>query len=152
EEAIQRTLAAQTDSARIEDVRKQHGEAAAAAEEARLAFQRQNPMAVHQTVEALGAALGQTQEQIVAEREVLQLLIDQADAAENVDVRNAERLAVARQLAEQKREEAAAIDKALQEQKAAVDEQRRLQEDAVRDVADLYENLFNGNTDKIWGN
>lgn len=152
EEAIQKTLSAQADSVRVEEARRELGEAAAAAEEVRLNFQRQNPMAVHQTVEALTVALGITRELTEAERAHYSNLIASADAAEDAAAAAAERAVAERGELARKREDAAALDKAQADMKAAVDEQRQWQEDAVRDVADLYENLFTGNTNKIWGN
>lgn len=150
ERSVQRTLEAQSDSARIEDIRKQQGEASAAAEEARLAFQRQNPLAVHQTVEALGEALGKTREQIQAEREKLQLMIDQADVAERVAASAAEEAQAARDSEARKQAEVAAFEKDRDDRKAAADEQRQQQEDALRDLSDLYSDLFMGGNGRIW--
>lgn len=146
EQAVQRTMAAQTESARIEAVRKEYGDGAAAAEEARLEFQRQNPLAVHQTVEALAAALGITRELTQAEREHYDNLIASADAAEQ----SAERAAQDREALAAKQDAAEAQEKAQRDLKDSADRMRAEQEAAVRDLADLYEGLFTGGNGKIW--
>lgn len=141
EESVQRSLEAQNESARVEQIRAEQGEAAAAAEQARLDFLRQHPLAVHQTVEELAKALGLTRQLTDADKERLQNLINAADAAEKGAV------AAATDRVQKKQDEEAA--RAAQRQ---ADEMRRQQENAIRDVADLWEDLFTGGTDRIWKN
>jgi len=133
EDAIQRSLEAQAESVRLETIRREQGEVAAAAEEARLEFLRQHPLALHDSVEELAKALGITRALNDEERLRLQGLINSANAAEDLAV------TAARKKAQQK-----------------VDEERlrseREQEKTLRDLSGLYEDLFAGGTGRIWKN
>ena len=145
-EAIARTLRAQEDSAQVQRVRAEQGDEAAARAEAELGFLRQHPLAVNDTVEALAKALGITRELTQADRDRLQLLIDQGNAAQKATGDAAAQKARAEQDREAKRqaEEAAR----LAEQQAEVF--RRLHEQAILDVADFYEIAFRGGTKDLW--
>lgn len=149
-ESIARTIQAQEDSLRVEEIRADRGEVAAAAEEARLAFLRQHPLALHDTVEELAAALGITKQLTEEDRKRLQLLIDQGDAAEQGAASAAgseaqERIDRAEQERREREDEAA--------QRAAEHAARayaRAHEEAIRDVADIYEDLFTNGVDSVW--
>ena len=140
-DAITKSIRLQEDSAEVEAIRASLGEEAAAGEEARLAFLRQNPLAVNQTVEALADALGITRALTEADRERLQLLIDQGDQAERGTVLIARTKVIEKQDEEARR---------VAERQA--EEMRRAHEIAVQDVADIWEDLFTGGTDRIWKN
>lgn len=133
-ESIRKTIREQEDSARVERVRSELGDEAAAGEEARLSFLRQHPLAIHQTVEALAAALGITKELTEEDRKRLQTIIDQGDAAErgaDLDAR------------------VKVIEKQNEEAERAA---KRQAESAIQDIAALYEDLFIGGTSSIWRN
>ncbi|MGD9470611.1 MAG: hypothetical protein AB7G24_00770 [Novosphingobium sp.] len=138
-EQVRKSLEAQRDAADVERIRAEQGEVAAAAEQARLEFLRQHPLAVHQTVEELAKALGITKELTKEDRERLQLLIDGADAAEKGAVD------AARAREQQKQDEEA---RRAAERHAEL--MRREMEAAIMDVADLYEDLFTGGVDRVW--
>lgn len=144
-DSVARSLDDQEAAARVEQIRLEQGEAAAAAEEARLAFIRQNPEAVAATVQQLANMLGIEGEITAEKRAQLQLLIDQADAAAQGQS-NAARKRVEDQQARERTE---------REKKRIADlieDERRQREDALRDMAGLYEDLFTGNTGNIVSN
>ncbi len=145
-DAIARTLRAQEDSAEVARIRADQGEEAAARAEAELAFLRQHPLAVNDTVEALANALGITKELTKADRDRLQLLIDQGNAAQSATG-----------------DAAAAKAREAQEREAAKQEERNAEiarreaerwaaeyERAILDVADIYETAFRGGTKDLW--
>ena len=133
-DAVRKTIQAQEDSAWIESVRGEAGEAASAGEAARLALIRQIPELEHKTVEELGKALGYTEKIIEARRTELQMRIDQGDVAES--------------------EAAARASEAKRQQldKARIDKMEREYERAFSNLAGMWEDLFTGGTDRIWGN
>ena len=141
-EAVESTLQGQRDAERVERVRAELGEAAAAAEEARLAFVRQHPEAEAKTVEELAKALGIEGEITAEKRKQLQLLIDQADAAEDGQAARARKAVEDREARERAEREKKRIADAIEEEK-------RQREDAIRDLSGLYEDLFTGNTGNI---
>lgn len=145
-DAIARTLRAQEDSAEVARIRTEQGEEAAARAEAELGFLRQHPLAVNETVEALAKALGITRELTQADRDRLQLLIDQGNAAQKATGDAAAQKARAEQDREAKRQAEEA--ERLAEQQAEVF--RRLHEQAILDVADFYEIAFRGGTKDLW--
>ncbi len=145
-DAIARTLRAQEDSAEVARIRTEQGEEAAARAEAELGFLRQHPLAVNETVEALAKALGITKELTQADRDRLQLLIDQGNAAQKATGDAAAQKARAEQDREAKRQAEEA--ERLAEQQAEVF--RRLHEQAILDVADFYEIAFRGGTKDLW--
>lgn len=141
EEAIQRSLEAQAESVRLETIRREQGEVAAAAEEARLEFLRQHPLALHDSVEELAKALGITRALNEEERLRLQGLINSADAAEDLAV------TAARKKAQQKVDE-----ERLRSERELNEKIAREQEKTLRDLSGLYEDLFSGGTGRIWKN
>ena len=145
-DAIARTLRAQEDSAAVQRIRTEQGEEAAARAEAEYAFLRQHPLAVNDTVEALAKALGITRELTEADRDRLQLLIDQGNAAQAATGD----AAAAKIRAEQDRE----LQRQEEEAQAIAERQaeayRRLHEQAILDVADFYEIAFRGGTKDLW--
>jgi len=145
-DAIARTLRAQEDSAEVARIRTEQGDEAAARAEAELGFLRQHPLAVNETVEALAKALGITKELTQADRDRLQLLIDQGNAAQKATGDAAAQKARAEQDREAKRQAEEA--ERLAEQQAEVF--RRLHEQAILDVADFYEIAFRGGTKDLW--
>jgi hypothetical protein len=149
-ETVRDTLDAQSQSVRLEEIRKEQGEAAADAEEARLGFLREHPMAVHQTVEALTAALGITRQLTAEERTHYENLIASADAAEQTAVSTARRAAEERDFQARKQEEMAQQEKIQSTLKEQADELYEHQEQSIRDLADLYEGLFTGGNGRIW--
>jgi hypothetical protein len=145
-DAIARTLKAQDDSAQVQRIRAEQGEEAAARAEAELAFLRQHPLAVNDTVEALAKALGITRELTQADRDRLQLLIDQGNAAEKA-VGDA---AAQKARAAQDREAAKQAEEAQRIAEQQAEAFRRLHEQAILDVADFYETAFRGGTKDLW--
>lgn len=145
-EALERTLQLQRDSAEVERVRAAEGDEAAAAKEAELSFLQQFPQAQFQTVEALGQALGMSEKMIAARKEELALIIKQGDEAQA----NAVDLAARQAQAEADRKKAQDDAAADQEAKRQADALERAHEDAIRDVADLYEDLFTGGIGRVW--
>lgn len=141
EEAIQRTLEAQSESVRLETIRRESGEVVAAAEEARLEFLRQHPLAIHDSVVELAKALGITKELNEEERARLQGLINSANAAEAAAV-----------AAAQKKAQERADEQRLRAEKELQDKIAREQEENLRDLSRLYEDLFTGGSGRIWGN
>lgn len=145
-EQIERTLQAQRDSVEVEETRAREGEVAAAAREAELAFLRQHPKAQLDTVEALGAALGMSEKMIAARKEELGLIIKQGDEAQANAVAAATAEAQA-ELDRKKKREEEEFDRDAERQAELF---RRAQQQAIRDVADLYEDLFHGGVDSVW--
>jgi hypothetical protein len=145
-DAIARTLKAQDDSAQVQRIRAEQGEEAAARAEAELAFLRQHPLAVNDTVEALAKALGITKELTQADRDRLQLLIDQGNAAQKT-VGDA---AAQKARAAQDREAAKQAEQAQRIAEQQAEAFRRLHEQAILDVADFYETAFRGGTKDLW--
>lgn len=145
-DAIARTLKAQNDSAQVQRIRSEQGEEAAARAEAELAFLRQHPLAVNDTVEALAKALGITKELTQADRDRLQLLIDQGNAAQKT-VGDA---AAQKARAAQDREAAKQAEEAQRIAEQQAEAFRRLHEQAILDVADFYETAFRGGTKDLW--
>lgn len=145
-DAIARTLKAQDDSAQVQRIRAEHGEEAAARAEAELGFLRQHPLAVNDTVEALAKALGITKDLTDADRQRLQLLIDQGNAAQAATGD----AAAARARAELDREAARQAEQAERIAQAQAEAFRRLHEQAILDVADFYEIAFRGGTRDLW--
>lgn len=141
-DAIARTLRAQQDSAEVERVRAEQGEVAAAGAEARLAFERQNPLAIYDTVEALGVALGITRELTAAEKERFQSYIESARVAKQGLVDAAEAQANAKIRKDDKREQEEAARKA----KILRDRYEAEMERAIFDLAGIYETAFRGGT------
>jgi hypothetical protein len=145
-DALARTLRAQQDSADVQRIRSEQGEVAAAAAEAELAFLRQHPLAVHDTVEALAAALGITKELTQADRDRLQLLIDQGNAAEAA----AGAAAAQKAQAEMDRELARQEQEAQRLAERQADYFRQAQERAIFDLANIYETAMRGGVDDLW--
>lgn len=144
--SIERTITAQEDSAEVERIRATEGDIAAAAAEAELSFLRQHPLAVHETVEALAAALGITKQLTEADKERLQLLINQGDAAQATAGDEAASAARERADREAQRQE----DRAEKLAERQAEQFRRAHESAVLDVADLYETAMRRGVDGIW--
>jgi HD-GYP domain-containing protein (c-di-GMP phosphodiesterase class II) len=147
-DALARTLRAQEDSAAVQRIRTEQGEEAAAVAEAEFNFLRQHPLAVHQTVEALAAALGITKELNQADKDRLQLLINQGYAAQKA----AGEGAAAQARAETDRELARQAEEAQRNAERQAEAFRVLHERAILDVADFYESAFQGGVDDIWSN
>lgn len=145
-DAIARTLRAQDDSAKVASIRAEQGDEAAARAEAELGFLRQHPLAVNDTVDQLAKALGITKELTQADKDRLQLLIDQGNAAQKATGDAAAQKVRAEQDREAKRQAEEA--ERLAEQQAEVF--RRLHEQAIMDVADFYEIAFRGGTKDLW--
>lgn len=145
-DAMARTLKAQEDSATVQRIRAEQGEEAAARAEAELGFLRQHPLAVNDTVEALAKALGITKELTQADKDRLQLLIDQGNAAEKA-VGDA---AAQKARAEMDREAARQAEQAERLAEQQAEAYRRLHEQAILDVADFYEIAFRGGTKDLW--
>lgn len=146
-DAIARTLRAQQDSANVQRIRTEQGEEAAAVAEAELNFLRQNPLAVNDTVEALAKALGITKELTQADKDRLQLLIDQGNAAQKA----AGEAAGAKARAGMDRELARQEEEARKIAERQAEAYRRLHEQAILDVADFYETAMRGGVDDLWG-
>lgn len=147
-DALARTLKAQEDSAAIARIRNDLGEVAAARAEAELGFLRQNPLAVNETVEALAKALGITKELTQADRDRLQLLVDQGNAARFATGEAAATKARTEQEKEAKKEEERRAQIAQREADRWAAEYER----AINDVAGIYESLFRGGTKDLWRN
>ena len=145
-DAIARTLKAQDDSAQVQRIRAEQGEEAAARAEAELGFLRQHPLAVNETVEALAKALGITKDLTQADRDRLQLLINQGNAAEKA----AGDAAAVKVRAELDREAARQAEEAERIAEQQAEAFRRLHEQAILDVADFYEIAFRGGTQDLW--
>lgn len=145
-EQLQRTLQVQRDSAEVERTRAEQGDVAAAAREAELGFLRQFPLAQHQTVEELGKALGFTEKMIAARKEELALIIKQGDEAQAGALAAASAGAEAEADRKKKREE----EEFARDAERQAELFRRAQEQAIRDVADLYEDLFLDGVDGVW--
>ena len=143
---MERTITAQEDSAEVERVRAEQGDVAAAAAEAQLSFLRQNPLLVYDQVDALAAALGITKQLTDQDRERLQVLIEQGNAAE------AGAVAAARTKAQEQQDREAARQE--KEAQRAADRQaeyfQRAQEIAILDIADLYQTAMRGGVDDLW--
>lgn len=138
-EAIEDTIRSQQDSVRVEQVRAQQGEVAAAEEEARLGFERQHPEVLAQTTAELAKMLGIQGE--LKENQSAQLETD------------LQRLKLAQQGAVDaagKAERDKQHEEVVRMEKEAEQELQRLREDNVRELAGLYEDLFSGGVDKIW--
>ncbi|MEQ5789086.1 hypothetical protein J3454_14410 [Erythrobacter sp. NFXS35] len=145
-DALARTLRTQEDSAAVQRIRSEQGEVAAAAAEAELAFLRQHPLAVNDTVEALAAALGITRELTQADKDRLQLLIDQGDAAEAA----AGSAAATKAQAEFDRELARQEQEAQRLAERQAEFFRQAHERAIFDVANIYETAMRGGVDDLW--
>jgi len=145
-DALARTLRVQEDSAAVQRIRSEQGDVAAAAAEAELAFLRQHPLAVNETVEALATALGITRELTQADRDRLQLLIDQGNAAEAA----AGSAAATKAQAEFDRELARQEQEAQRLAERQADFFRQAQERAIFDVANIYETAMRGGVDDLW--
>ncbi len=147
-EAIARTLQEQRDSAEVAGVRKFLGERAAVIAETELALARQIPGVQAQTVEGLGKALGYTEDMVKARRAELELQLASNKAA--LDGKKAE--AAAKFDAEDTSKMQRELEEAKEKAKRAADDWRREHEQAVRDVAVIYEDLFTGGTKSLWRN
>jgi hypothetical protein len=145
-DAIARTLRAQEDSADVQRIRAEQGEVAAAEAEAELAFLRQHPLAVNDTVEALAAALGITRELTQADKDRLQLLIDQGDAAQAA----AGAAAGAKAQAEYDRELERQAELAQRNAERQAEVFRALHERAILDLSEFYFTAFRGGVDDLW--
>ena len=141
-ESVARSLDDQEAAARVEQIRLEQGEAAAAAEEARLSFIRQNPEAVAATVEQLANMLGIEGAITAEKRAQLQLLIDQADAAEKGQSDAARKRVEDQQARERNEREKKRIAD-------MVEEERRQRDDMFRDLSALYEDMFSGRSENI---
>lgn len=147
-EAVARTLRAQEDSAKVQRIRSELGEEAAARAEAELGIQRQIPLAAFDTVDALAKALGITGEINDEKRAQLQLDIDAANLAEK-NAGNAAALKAREDLAAAKdRADKDADAKAKREADRYAAEYER----AILDVASIYETAFSGGTKELWSN
>ncbi len=145
-DTIDDTIQKQQDSARVEEVRAGLGERAAAEEEARLNFERQHPEALAQSAAQLAVMLGITQDIATANK----TLTAEQKAQLQADI---DKMKVAKQgLMKQAGDDADA--KAAEEQarrdKEQADKWQREHEQAVRDVAYLYEDLFTGGTERLF--
>jgi hypothetical protein len=130
----------------VQRIRAEQGNEAAARAEVELGFLRQHPLAVNETVEALAAALGITRELTQADKDRLQLLIDQGNAAQKaVGSAAAEKAG-----AEMDREAARQAERAERIAEQQAEAYRRLHEQAILDVADFYEVAFRGGTRDLW--
>lgn len=145
-ESIGDTIKKQQDSARVEEVRATLGERAAAEEEARLSFERQHPEALAQSAAQLAVMLGITQDIATANKTLtaeqkaqLQADIDKMNLAKQTTVKQAGDKADAKAAEEQARRD-----------KELTDKWQREHEQAVRDVAYLYEDLFSGGTERLF--
>lgn len=147
-DAVARTLQEQRDSAEVAGVRKFLGERAAVIAEAELALARQLPGVQAQTVEGLGKALGYSEDMVKARRAELELQLASNKAA--LDGKKAE--AAAKFDAEDTSKRQREIEEAKEKAKRAADDWRREHEQAVRDVAIIYEDLFTGGTKSLWRN
>lgn len=145
-DAMARTLKAQQDSADVQRIRTEQGEEAAARAEAELGFLRQHPLAVNDTVEALAKALGITKALTDADRQRLQLLIDQGNAAQGATGD----AAVAKVRAEQEREAKKQEEKNAELAKREAERWAQEYERAINDVANIYETAFRGGTKDLW--
>lgn len=145
-DAMARTLRAQQDSADVQRIRATQGEEAAARAEAELGFLRQHPLAVNDTVEALAKALGITKELTEADRQRLQLLIDQGNAAQAATGEAAAAKVREDQAREAKRQEDQRAEMAQREADRWAAEYER----AIGDVANIYETAFRGGTEELW--
>ncbi|MBD3762439.1 hypothetical protein [Rhizorhabdus sp.] len=146
-DALARTLKVQEDSATVQRIRTEQGEVAAARAEAELGFLRQMPLAVNETVEALAKALG-FDGQITEERRAqLQLYLDQVKAIKDAAGDAAEakaRAEIERDTDRQNDRNQEIADQAAARWKAA-------HEQAILDVADIYETAMRGGVDDLWG-
>jgi len=147
-DAVARTLQEQRDSAEVAGVRKFLGERAAVIAEAELALARQLPGVQAQTVEGLGKALGYSEDMVKARRAELELQLASNKAA--LYGKKAE--AAAKFDAEDTSKRQREIQEAKEKAKRAADDWRREHEQAVRDVAIIYEDLFTGGTKSLWRN
>lgn len=141
-DSVARSLDDQEAAARVEQIRLEQGDAAAAAEEARLAFIRQNPEAIAATVAQLANMLGIEGEITDEKRAQLQLLIDQADAAEKGESDAARKRVEDQQARERNEREKKRIAD-------LVEEERRQRDDMMRDLSAVYEDLFSGRSENI---
>lgn len=147
-DAVARTLQEQRDSAEIAGVRKFLGERAAALAEVELDLARQYPGIQAQTVEGLGKALGYTEDMVKARRAELEVMLASNKAALEGKKAEAGAKFDVEDTARKQRE----IDAAKEKAKREADEWARAHEQAVRDVALLYEDLFTGGTKTLWRN
>ena len=147
-EAVARTLQEQRDSAEVAGVRKFLGERAAVIAEAELALARQLPGVQAQTVEGLGKALGYSEDMVKARRAELELQLASNKAALEGEKAKAAEKFDAEDTSKRQRE----IEDAKERAKRAADDWRREHEQAVRDVAIIYEDLFTGGTKSLWRN
>lgn len=146
--AVERSIQSQEDSARIERIRADQGEVAAAEAEARLDFIRQYPLATAETVEEYAKELGISRELTKEERARFQLQIDRANLAED----GVARTAVEKAQAQEDRQRAEQDARAEEAAKRQADILRREHEAAIMDVADIYEDLFTNGVDSVWDN
>lgn len=145
-EAIERTIQAQEDSADVERTRAEQGEVAAAALDAQLTLQRQQPLLLYDQVDALAVALGITKDLTEEDRKRLQILIDQGNAAEQAAMDSARADAQSDLDREAARQQEEAERRAAREAEAW----QRAHELAVLDVADLYETAMRRGVDGIF--
>lgn len=101
---------------------------------------------MNDTVEALAKALGITKELTQADKDRLQLLIDQGNAAGKA-VSDA---AADKAKADMDREAARQAEQAERIAQQQAEAYRRLHEQAIMDVADFYEIAFRGGTKDLW--
>jgi hypothetical protein len=145
-EALERTRRELDDAAEVQRIRAELGEVAAARAEAELGFLRQHPLAIHETVESLGKALGYSDKMIEARRQELQVLLDLAKADKQ---RMGDAAAAA---AEAERERDKQRQDALEDARRDAEKKllEREYERAVLNLANFYETAFRGGTRDLW--